>query len=80
MSLSAETFQETGIVNAEQLVNTLPQVVPSFSAGNNNPGGGQAYINLRGLGSNRNLVLVDATCDADGMVVAADSNELALAA
>jgi outer membrane receptor protein involved in Fe transport len=59
VSLSAESFQETGIINAEQLVNTLPQVVPSFSSGNNNPGGGQAYINLRGLGSERNLVLVD---------------------
>jgi len=59
VSLSAEAFKQSGVINAEQLVNTLPQVVPSFSSGNNNPGNGQAWINLRGLGSVRNLVLVD---------------------
>jgi outer membrane receptor protein involved in Fe transport len=59
VSLSAEVFRQTGVINAERLVNTLPQVAPSFSTGNNNPGSGQAYINLRGLGEERNLVLVD---------------------
>jgi len=59
VTISAETFEQQGIVNAEQLVNTLPQVVPSFSSGNNNPGGGQAWVDLRGLGSVRTLVLVD---------------------
>lgn len=59
VTISAETFEQQGVVNAEQLVNTLPQVVPSFSSGNNNPGGGQAWIDLRGLGSVRTLVLVD---------------------
>lgn len=59
VSLSADSFSNGGIINAEELVNTLPQVVPSFSSGNNNPGNGQSWINLRGLGSARNLVLVD---------------------
>lgn len=59
VSLSAEAFKQNGIINAEELVNTLPQVVPSFSSGNNNPGNGQSWINLRGLGSERNLVLLD---------------------
>ena len=59
VSLSADAFSNGGIYNAEELVNTLPQVVPSFSAGNNNPGNGQSWINLRGMGSARNLVLVD---------------------
>lgn len=59
VSLSAETFDQLGVQNAETLINTMPQVVPSFSTGNNNPGGGQAFINLRGLGEGRNLVLVD---------------------
>ncbi len=59
VTISGETFDQQGVVNAEQLVNTLPQVVPSFSTGNNNPGGGQAFIDLRGLGSVRTLVLVD---------------------
>jgi len=59
VTINRETFEQQGVVNAEQLVNTLPQVVPSFSSGNNNPGGGQAFIDLRGLGSVRNLVLID---------------------
>jgi outer membrane receptor protein involved in Fe transport len=59
VSLSSETFDKLGVQNAETLINTMPQVVPSFSTGNNNPGGGQAFINLRGLGAVRNLVLVD---------------------
>ena len=59
VSLDAETFKQAGTINAEELVNTLPQVVPSFSSGNNNPGNGQSWINLRGLGSERNLVLID---------------------
>ncbi|HMB73967.1 MAG TPA: TonB-dependent receptor plug domain-containing protein, partial [Gammaproteobacteria bacterium] len=59
VSLSAEQFNITGTINAEELINTLPQVVPSYSAGNNNPGNGQSWINLRGLGSVRNLVLVN---------------------
>ena len=59
VSLNAEQFSITGTINAEELINTLPQVVPSYSAGNNNPGNGQSWINLRGLGSVRNLVLVN---------------------
>lgn len=59
VTISAETFEQQGVSNAEQLVNTLPQVVPSFSSGNNNPGGGQAWVDLRGVGSVRTLVLVD---------------------
>jgi len=59
VTVSSETFDQLGVQNAETLVNTLPQVVPSFSTGNNNPGGGQAFINLRGLGAVRNLILVD---------------------
>ncbi len=59
VSLNADAFEQTGTINAEELINKLPQVVPSFSAGNNNPGNGQSWINLRGLGSARNLVLID---------------------
>jgi outer membrane receptor protein involved in Fe transport len=59
VTITAETFEQQGVSNAEQLVNTLPQVVPSFSSGNNNPGGGQAWVDLRGVGSVRTLVLVD---------------------
>lgn len=54
-----EEFQLSGSANAEQVINTLPQVAPTTTAFSNNPGGGVATINLRGLGSQRNLVLVN---------------------
>lgn len=54
-----EEFKLSGAVNVEQVINTLPQVVPGTTAFSNNPGGGVATLNLRGLGSARNLVLVN---------------------
>ncbi|GAA3700010.1 TonB-dependent receptor [Sphingomonas cynarae] len=54
-----EEFQLTGSVNVEQVINTLPQVLPGTTSNSNNPGGGVATLNLRGLGTNRNLVLVN---------------------
>nr|WP_314442100.1 TonB-dependent receptor [uncultured Sphingomonas sp.] len=54
-----EEFSLSGSVNVEQVINTLPQVVPGATAFSNNPGGGVATLNLRGLGSQRNLVLVN---------------------
>lgn len=49
----------TNTVNTEQFLNTLPQVIPAFDSTSNNPGDGTASVNLRGLGTNRTLVLVD---------------------
>ncbi|MDQ8757528.1 TonB-dependent receptor [Sphingosinicella sp. LHD-64] len=57
--VSNEEFRLSGAVNVEQVINTLPQVVPGSSAFSNNPGGGIATLDLRGLGSQRNLVLVN---------------------
>jgi outer membrane receptor protein involved in Fe transport len=54
-----EEFKLSGTVNAEQVINTLPQVIPGTTAFSNNPGNGTATLNLRGLGTNRNLVLVN---------------------
>jgi iron complex outermembrane receptor protein len=54
-----EEFTLSGSVNVEQVINTLPQVVPGATSFSNNPGGGVATLNLRGLGSQRNLVLVN---------------------
>ena len=45
--------------NIENVLNDLPQVTPTTSSTSNNPGGGVATVNLRGLGSQRTLVLVD---------------------
>ena len=54
-----EEFKLSGTVNVENVVNTLPQVVPGFTSNSNNPGTGTATLNLRGLGSARTLVLVN---------------------
>ncbi|HEX8192452.1 MAG TPA: TonB-dependent receptor [Allosphingosinicella sp.] len=54
-----EEFTLSGSVNVEQVINTLPQVIPGATAFSNNPGGGVATLNLRGLGAQRNLVLVN---------------------
>ncbi len=47
-------------VTLDTYLNTLPQVNPSGGTTSNNPpNNGQSNVDLRGLGSNRNLVLVD---------------------
>lgn len=57
--VSSEEFKLSGAVNVEQVVNTLPQVVPGATAFSNNPGAGIATLDLRGLGNQRTLVLVN---------------------
>jgi iron complex outermembrane recepter protein len=47
-------------VTLDTVLNTLPQVNPAGTSTSNNPGNaGQSNVDLRGLGSNRNLVLID---------------------
>lgn len=48
-----------GVVNTENLLATLPQAAPGVTGTVNNGNGGVSTVNLRGLGSNRTLVLVD---------------------
>lgn len=57
--VDSEEFSLSGTVNVENVVNTLPQVVPGFTSNSNNPGTGTATLNLRGLGSTRTMVLVN---------------------
>jgi iron complex outermembrane receptor protein len=57
--VDAEEFSLSGTVNVENVINTLPQVVPGTTSFSNNPGTGAATLNLRGLGSQRTLVLVN---------------------
>ncbi len=54
-----EQIEMTGTVNTESLLNTLPQAVPGLDRTSNNPGNGTATVDLRGLGSNRTLVLIN---------------------
>ncbi|MBY6129407.1 TonB-dependent receptor [Qipengyuania aquimaris] len=57
--VNAEEFKLSGTVNVENVVNTLPQVVPGVTSFSNNPGNGTASLNLRGLGATRTLLLVN---------------------
>lgn len=57
--VSSEEFQLSGATNVEQVLNTLPQVLPGLSGFSNNPGGGAVTLNLRNLGATRTLVLVN---------------------
>jgi iron complex outermembrane recepter protein len=64
-TISLDQFENTGSTGTESLLNQLPQFVPTqdqFTSGiqaspTNSPGA--ATLNLRGLGTNRNLVLID---------------------
>ncbi len=47
------------VTNAEQLLRDIPGVVPSIGQNVNNGNNGTSTVNLRGLGSNRNIVLLD---------------------
>jgi len=48
-----------GATNIENVLNRLPQITPDANENVSNGSDGTARINLRNLGSNRNLILVD---------------------
>jgi outer membrane receptor protein involved in Fe transport len=59
-TVSEEALKQQADVTLDTFLNTLPQVSPAGStASNNPPNAGQSNVDLRGLGANRNLVLVD---------------------
>jgi outer membrane receptor protein involved in Fe transport len=66
VTVSKDAFEKSASTGIESVLNTMPQFVPiatQFQAANiqgnaiSNPGA--ATLNLRGLGANRNLVLID---------------------
>ncbi len=60
VTVTQEDFQATGSVNIDTLINDLPQFTPAANATSNNPSaGGQANVQLRGLGVGRTLVLLN---------------------
>lgn len=59
-TVAGEKLVDNADITLDTYLNTLPQVAPSGTTTSNNPGnGGQSNIDLRGMGSNRNVVLVD---------------------
>lgn len=57
--VSAEELTYRGITRVEDLINDLPQITPELSANESNGATGTATLDLRGLGSDRTLVLVN---------------------
>lgn len=57
---SAEDLRQSGQVSIESTLNQLPQFSPAGTAATGGQGtGGHATLDLHGLGSNRNLILLD---------------------
>lgn len=59
LAVDSDEIQLRQVTTAEDLIRDLPGVVPSIGPGVNNGNNGAQTINLRGLGSNRNVVLLD---------------------
>lgn len=60
LTVGREAIEQSGAVTVEAFVNTLPQVTAGLSSQSNNPSSnGRAFIDLRGLGQSRNLVLLN---------------------
>ena len=60
VTVEVEQIEVTGAVTVEQYLNTLPQFTEGANAGTLSIGGGLgATLNMRALGSTRNLVLLD---------------------
>ncbi|MFL6657294.1 MAG: TonB-dependent receptor domain-containing protein [Massilia sp.] len=76
--LSAKDIKIDGVRNVEDMLNNLPQVFASQGQAYSNGSTGTATVNLRGLGSDRTLVLVDGKRMPAGSVnsTAADLNEI----
>ncbi len=58
-SLGAADIKAQGISRVEDLINSLPQAFASQGSNYSNGSNGTATVNLRGLGSNRTVVLID---------------------
>ena len=59
-TVGAEQLELTATITTESLLNELPQIIPGNTRTSNNAGGEDfATVDLRGLGPNRTLVLVN---------------------
>lgn len=57
--ISNEEMDQQAIMSVEEILREVPGAVPSIGGNLNNGNGGFSYVNLRGAGSNRNIVLID---------------------
>jgi len=77
-TLNAKDIKIDGVRNVEELMNNLPQVFASQGAAISNGASGTATVDLRGMGSQRTLVLVNGKRLPSGSVLntAADLNQI----
>lgn len=60
VTTTKDTLQESGNITLEATLNQMPQFTPSGTASTGGQGqGARATLDLRGLGDNRNLILLD---------------------
>ena len=81
--VNATTADEIDLLQsnvAEEVLRELPGVVPSIGSAVNNGNGGASFVDLRGLGSTRNIVLLDGNRIApSGLAGRVDLNNIPLA-
>jgi iron complex outermembrane receptor protein len=70
--INSEEFQYAGATRIDDLVNQYPQMNPYFDSLANNPSYGYPVLDLRGMGPNRSLVLVDGNRLAPGASIFTD--------
>lgn len=58
-AVTSEEIRDTGVTRVEDLLNSLPQVVADEGSGLSMGSSGIATLNLRGLGAQRTLVLIN---------------------
>jgi len=59
LSITSDEIASRGVVNIEELTNTLPQISAAQTAEQSNGASGTAQLDLRGLGAQRTLTLID---------------------
>ncbi|GGE13452.1 TonB-dependent receptor [Polymorphobacter glacialis] len=77
---TADTIQLRASNVAEEVLRDIPGVVPSIGSAVNNGNGGASFVDLRGIGSTRNIVLLDGNRIAPaGIAGRVDLNNIPLA-
>jgi len=76
LAVSADEIQQTGVTRIEDMLNTLPQVNAAQGTGEANGADGTAQVNLRGLGVNRTLTLVNGRRLGPGDPASAGASDL----
>jgi outer membrane receptor protein involved in Fe transport len=59
LAVTSEEISIRGVVDVEDLTNALPQVSPAQTADQSNGASGTSQLDLRGLGAQRTLTLID---------------------